>query len=719
MGDRLVAHLLSLLAMTCALPIPEVASARDPAAKSASSEWSSYGRDASQGRYSPLTSINRHTIPRLGLQWMLELPNETNLVATPLMVNGYLYFTGKFSVVYAADARTGKIKWSFDPKARDELAKVPRRMTYNWGTSRGAAYWKGTIIVATADGRLMSLSEKTGKLLWSVQTIDPSIPYLYITGVPLVFGDRVLIGNAGGDFGASRGYVTAYSAADGKRLWRTYTVPGEPTLGFESDAMRVAATTWGREWWKTTGGGNVWNAMTFDSEFNRIYIGTGNGSPWNHNIRGRAGGDNLYVASIIALDAETGKYVWHYQLVPGDNWDYDAAEDLVLAELRIEGINTKVLMQASKDGFFYVIDRVSGKLISAEKFAHVTWADRIDLTTGRPVEVPGMRPSSAVITVWPWMNGAHNWPPMSFSPQTGLVYVPVMDAKQVFDARGINPDTYKPDRVEMWVGFSDLVGRDASKSGPQSNVDTFKQGAWLKAWDPRLNKEVWRAQQPGLWAGGTLATAGGLVFIGEASGDLAAYDAATGEKLWHVGCGRPISAPPISYALDGVQYVAVLVGWGGSPAVEGAYSKPGGLRMTYRDGGRGLFVFALDGKLPLPKRPVAAVVPIDIPDFHPDEEKVKRGEHLFDNNCNYCHGTDALSGGAAPDLRASPLAADRKMLSDIVLNGTLQLRGMPQYPDFSDDDVDSIYHYIRWRVRKDLKCADDRGDDACSGTANQ
>jgi quinohemoprotein ethanol dehydrogenase len=694
---------------------PEVACAQGAAKASHSSqtEWLSYGGDAAQDRFSPLGAINRQTIQRLGLKWILDLPNETNLVATPLMANDILYFPGKFSVVYAVDARTGGIVWSFDPKSREALAKTPNRMAYNWGTSRGLGYWKGMIIVATADGRLISLDSKTGRLLWSVLTIDNSTPYLYITGAPLVFGDRVLIGNAGGDFGPSRGYVTAYSAVDGKELWRTFTVPGDPSRGDEGEAMKMAARTWGPEWWKTTGGGNVWNAMTFDPEFNRIYIGTGNGSPWNQKIRGRAGGDNLFVASIIALDADTGQYVWHYQTVPGDNWDYDATEDLVLADIRIGSTDRKVLMQAGKNGFFYVIDRSRGKLLSAEKFAHVTWADRVDLKTGRPIEVPGMRPaghSSPVITVWPWENGAHSWPSMSFNPGTDLVYIPGMDGKQIYDARGIDPNTYKADGVEMWTGYSDVVGRDPSV--PKTAGNDFKQAAWLKAWDPRTNKEVWRAEQPGLFAGGTLTTAGGLVFIGQATGDLAAYDASSGAELWHFNCGRPISASPIAYEVGGVQYVAVLVGWGGDPAIEGSMSEPGGLRMSYRDGGRGLFVFALDGKAPGPTRAVAKVVPIDVPGFHPDEDKVKRGEHLFDNNCNYCHGTDALSGGQAPDLRASPLAADRRTLGQIVRGGALELRGMPKYSDFSDEDVNALYHYIRWRARKDLACLRGAGADA-------
>lgn len=667
----------------------------------ASAEWPAYGRDAAQDRFSPLNAINRKTVQRLGLDWVLQLPNETHLVATPLMVDGVLYFPGKFSVVYAVDARTGKIKWTFDPKARDVLAKTPHRMAYNWGTSRGVAHWKDTIIVPTADGRLISLDASSGKPRWSAETIDAAAAYLSITGAPLVFGDRVLIGNGGGDFGPSRGYVTAYSAADGRQLWRTYTVPGDPARGHESEAMKMAARTWGPQWWKTTGGGNVWNAMTYDPEFNRIYIGTGNGSPWNQAIRGRAGGDNLFVASIIALQADTGEYVWHYQAVPGDNWDYDATEDLVLADVKMGATNRKVLMQAGKNGFFYVIDRSSGKLIAAEKFAHVTWADRVDKLTGRPVEAPGMRPvgpDSPVITVWPWMNGAHTWTSMSFNPLTGLAYIPGMDGKQIFDARGTDPKNYRAEGVEMWTGFSDVVGRDLAAA--RRPGDTFKQGAWLEAWDPRTNRVVWRAEQPGLFAGGTLTTGGGLVFIGQANGDLAAYDAQTGEKVWRFNCGRPISAAPISYSVDDTQHVAVLVGWGGDPAIEGSMSEPGGLRMAYRDGGRALFVFSLDGRKSEPVSAVAKFVPFDVPGFRPDPRKVKRGEHLFDNNCNYCHGTDAVSGGQAPDLRASPLAADRNALGRIVLDGILQLQGMPRYQDFSNEDVDSLYHYIRWRAQQ-------------------
>ena len=332
----------------------------EPARLSADGQWSSYGLDDTQQRFSPLSEITGRSIKALGLAWALDLPDDTSLQATPLIVNGTLYFTIKYSVVYAVDARNGRVKWTFDPKVREELAKGPRRTIYTWGTNRGVAYWKNTILFAATDGRLISLSADSGRLRWSRQTVDPSIPNLSITAAPLVFDDRVMIGNAGGDFSATRGYVTAYDADTGKRLWRTFTVPGNPAKGFESDAMRLAAKTWGPDWWKTTGGGNVWNAMSFDRDFDRVYIGTGNGSPFNQRIRGRAGGDNLFVASIVALDARTGRYLWHYQVVPGDNWDFDATQDLVLADLSINGAHKKVLMQANKDGFFYVIDRSTG-----------------------------------------------------------------------------------------------------------------------------------------------------------------------------------------------------------------------------------------------------------------------------------------------------------------------------------------------------------------------
>jgi quinohemoprotein ethanol dehydrogenase len=541
--------------------------------------------------------------------------------------------------------------------------------------------------------------------LWSTQTFDPQTPR-NLTGAPLAFNGKVLIGHGGGDLGPVRGYVTAYDAHTGKQMWRFYTVPGNPADGFENDAMKMAATTWTGNWWKLGGGGAVWNSMTYDPEFNRVYIGTGNGVPWNQHIRSPDGGDNLFVASIVALDANSGRYAWHYQETPGDDWDYDAAVDMVQADLLVDGKSRKALLQASKNGFFYVIDRATGKLISAAPFVTTNWAKRIDLQTGRPVEEPGMRAADTSIIVRPSAYGGHSWPSMSYSPDTRLVYIPAIDLQQYLSARGVDPKTWSQPPFTQWMGYSDAVGRDQPPSSGEGatpdNIFGNDSSAWLQARDPQTNKTIWQVRQPGMWAGGTLTTRGGLVFIGQANGRFVAYDATSGTELWTFNCGRPISAPPISYSIGGIQYVSVLVGWGGTPAAEGALGDAS-VRMAYRDGGRRLLTFALDGRAPLPITPTTASVPIDTAGFEPDPAKVARGQHIFDVSCNVCHGTDAFSGGQAPDLRASLLATDPSILRKIVLEGALQLSGMPRYADLSLEDVDSIYHYIRFRARTDLK----------------
>jgi quinohemoprotein ethanol dehydrogenase len=682
-------------------PTPSLSSGQPERRSATAAEWRSYGHDHTEQRFSPLRSINKRTIQTLGLKWSFDLPNETSLVATPLMVGDTIFFTGKFSVVYAVSAKTGEQKWLFDPKSRELMVARGQRMTTNWGTSRGVAYWKGRIFVGAVDGRLIALSAQTGRQIWSTQTLDPSTP-LSISGAPLIANDKVLIGNAGSDWAPpQRGYVTAYDARSGKQRWRFHTVPGNPANGYESDAMKMAASTWGAEWWKYAGGAAVWNSMTFDPEFNRIYIGTGNGSPWNQRIHGRAGGDNLFVASIVALDADTGKYAWHYQVVPGDNWDYDATVDMVLATVEISGVRRPVVMQASKDGFFYVIDRRTGQLISAEKFVRVTWATGINVDTGRPVEAPNARPLNAKVVLAPSMLGGHNWPPMSFNPETNLVYIPALELEQAYDARGIDPQSWMQTTTsEVYLGYSDIADHRDSAEKPQSNLVEARSAAWLQARDPRTNKTVWQVKQPGFWAGGTLTTAGGLVFIGQANGYLVAYDAESGAELWRFACGRPISAPPISYEQDGTQYVAVLVGWGGTPGSEGSLGDPS-TQMDYRDGDRRLLAFTLGGTAQLKITPPKPPQPIHNSAFVPNSDKVARGEHLFDVTCSNCHGTNARSGGGAPDLRASPVAANLETLKGIVLDGTLQLQGMPRYIEFSNEDVESLYHYIRFRAQQD------------------
>jgi quinohemoprotein ethanol dehydrogenase len=667
-------------------------------------QWAAYGRDDTQQRFSPLDAINVESVKHLGLQWSLDLPNETALVSTPLFVDGTLYFTGHFSVVYAVDPKQGHVKWVYDPKTRETLAQQRSRNVSNLGASRGLAYWQNKLYVATADGRLIALSAQTGEALWSVQTFDPKTPR-NITGAPLAFNGKVMIGHGGGDTGPMRGYVTAYDAQSGKQLWRFYTVPGNPADGFENDGLKAAATTWTGKWWKFGGGGAVWNAMTFDPDFNRVYVGTGNGSPWNAKVRSPSGGDNLYLASIVALDADSGRYVWHYQETPSDDWDYDATVDIVLADISIKEKPRKALMQASKNGFFYVIDRATGKLISAQPFVPTTWAKSVDMTTGRPVEEPGMRPQVGKpgVTVRPTQVGGHSWPSMSYNPGTGLTYIPTLDFDEYYSARDIDPEHWTQAPFGTWYAYSDIVGREIEQSPAidthNENVGGNQSSAWLQARDPRTNRSVWQVRQPGHWAGGTLTTQGDLLFIGQADGHLAAYSARTGRALWTFDTGRPISASPISYSVGGVQYISVLVGWGGYPAAEGALSDPN-LRMSYRDGGRRLLTFALDGRATYSSTPPPPVVPIDVPDFKPDPAKILRGQHIFDDTCSTCHGTNAFSGGLAPDLRASRAASDPSTLQTI-LHGALEQRGMPRFYDYSSEDIDAIYQYIRFRARED------------------
>ena len=669
--------------------------------KSNDLEWVSYGRDYSEQRFTPAAEVSRQTIGRLGLQWALDLPDETGLVATPLMIGRTLYFPGKFSKVYAVDAIHGTIKWTFDPHVRERLATDHRRMKFSYGTSRGVAYWKGNIYVGTGDGRLIALAARDGRQVWSVQTFDPSTPR-YITGAPLAFRDKILIGHGGADLGPVRGYVTAYDASTGRQKWRFYTVPGNPADGFESPAMAMAAKTWTGEWWKYGGGGTVWNSMTYDPEFNRVYLGTGNGAPWNQEIRSPGGGDNLFLASIVALDADTGAYAWHYQENPGETWDYNSDMDMVLADLTIAGARRKVLMHAPKNGFFYVIDRTNGKLISAEKFAKVTWATRVDLRTGRPVETATARAGRATASIWPGGFGAHSWPPMSFNPETQLVYLPMSNTPGNYDARGIDPKTWKVKPFEYWSGYADVFGHNIRQTAAMQAEAARDAGSWLQARDPRTNRLVWSVRQPGLYTGGTLTTQGGLVFAGQSTGWFVAYDARNGKALWRFDAQRPITAPPISYTIHGVQYISLLVGAGGSVGAEGQMGAAAG-RSGYRDGGRRLLTFALDGHARLAPTPRESLTPLDVPGFKVDAELALRGRRVFDTQCFTCHGSGGISGGGAPNLLSSPAATDLPTIKRIALGGALELRGMPRFTELTDADIDAVYHYLRQRAREDLQ----------------
>ncbi|MEX2285393.1 MAG: PQQ-dependent dehydrogenase, methanol/ethanol family, partial [Gemmatimonadota bacterium] len=519
------------------------------AAEDDSANWLTYGRTYEEQRFSPLKQIGEASISRLGLAWSLELNTNRGLEGTPLVHNGALYTTSAWSVLHAVDAATGRQLWTYDPKVPKEFARFACCDVVN----RGPALYRGRVYAGTLDGRLIAVDAQTGTLAWEVKTTPDNSAYS-ITGAPRIAAGNVLIGNGGAEFGV-RGYVSAYDAADGRLVWRTYTVPGDPAKPFESEAMKRAAATWAGEYWKAGGGGTAWDAIVYDPALQLVYVGTGNGSPWFQRLRSQGTGDNLYLSSIIALRVDNGDQVWHYQTTPGDNWDFTATQPLMLATLEMNGSPKRVIMQAPKNGFFYVLDRENGKLLSAKNFTNIDWATGID-ANGRPIESEAARKLTGATLVAPGPYGAHNWHPMSFNPNTGLVYFPVIDAKFVY----VVDDAWKYDQRKTNVG--DALNR---YSGPEL-AKWFSQPPTgrLIAWDPVAQKEVWRVEHPLPLSGGTLSTAGNLVFQGRADGKLSAYRANDGKVLWEFDTGVGIAAPPITYIAGGKQYIAVLSGWGGS-----------------------------------------------------------------------------------------------------------------------------------------------------------
>ena len=655
----------------------------DIADASNTADWLAYGRTHHEQRFSPLTQIRSQNVRNLGVQWYMDLPNDVGLVSTPLVIDGVLYFTGTMNIVRAVDARSGALLWQHDPKVAQEVAGHKRPP--GWVHNRGLSAYGDKIFAATWDGRLQALERTTGKLLWSTRTFGLDEP-LYITGAPKAFKGKVLIGNGGTEAGPTRGYVSAYDAQTGALAWRFYIVPGNPADGFEDDAMKMAADTWSGSWWEHGGGGNAWHAFTYDEELDQLYIGTGNGSPWNRKLRSPGGGDNLFLCSIVALDPDTGKYLWHYQTVPGETWDYNSNMDIVLADLELEGKSVKALMHAPKNGFFYVIDRKMGTLLSAEKFADANWATHVDLTTGRPVEREGARYEDGFENITPGPFGAHSWHAMSYNPLTGLVYLPTMHHSADFTDQAY-------DKTWRSVSFEGGTAVDWTQgANPRAYVGE------LQAWDPVAQKPVWSVPQSTTWASGTLATGGGLVFQGEADGLMKAYDASTGELLWSYDLGLGISAPPITYALDGQQYVSVLVGFGGGYA--GRITPGGeGLGWAYGVHTRRLVTFSLKGEIVLPAQPEPYFSePLLEPDFAVNQTLADEGAGLFlQHGCYACHGVDAVAGGMAPDLRGSAflLSEMAPMLSLVVRDGARLDRGMPGYPEMTDAQLAAMRHYIR------------------------
>ncbi|HWJ69076.1 MAG TPA: PQQ-dependent dehydrogenase, methanol/ethanol family [Sphingobium sp.] len=639
------------------------------------SSWPAIGGDYSEQRFSPLTQISKENVGTLGLAWEGDVESERGLEATPIMVDGVIYVTGTWSRVFAFDAASGKKLWSYDPE-------VPRglgRMLCCDVVNRGVAVSQGKVYVGTLDGRLISLDAKSGDVVWAINTVaDPSRPYT-LTGAPRVINGRVIIGNSGADRGV-RGYVTAYDAQNGKEAWRFWVVPEGPDAKPENDDVALAAGTWPKTPdWEGQGGGTAWDAMAFDPALNLLYIGTGNGGSWRRRHQDDTS-DNLYVSSIVAVNADTGKRVWHYQVTPGDKWDYTATNSIILADMTFEGKPRKLLFQAPKNGFFYVLDRETGELLGADKYGAANWASHVDMKTGKPVLTATSNFSKQDQLIYPNPNGAHDWQSMSFNPQTGLAYIPALDVPWV---NSMTPG---------FRYFYDLgVPKDelARMTAGQAPV---RKGGFLRAWDVANRKMKWEVELPGTWNGGTLSTAAGLVFQAAGDGHFNAYDAADGKRLMHIFTGTSAMAAPITYSIDGVQYVALLAGYGGAGMLTIADTAA---VKQYENKGR-LLVFKLNGApVPLPPKRAQPLGPraMDNSKLPPlSAVQMEAGKTLY-LNCAGCHGANG-STAMLPNLnRVREIGKDG--LRAILLDGALEQNGMPRFDDkLKPADVDALYEYI-------------------------
>jgi len=669
-------------------PLPAIRpvdAARILGADGAPGEWLTHGRAWGEQRFSPLDGIDASNVGELGLAWWAELPTNRGIETTPLMADGRLYVTASWGHVLAYDARTGRELWHYDPQVPKDYGRHACCDVVN----RGAALWGNNVYAASLDGRLHALDRDTGEVVWEVDTRLNDVDSYTITGAPRVVNGKVVIGNGGAEMSV-RGYVTAYDAATGEQLWRFFTVPGNPADGFEDETQKWIATTWTGEWWKNgKGGGTAWDSFAFDPELGLLYIGVGNAASWNRKVRSPGGGDNLFVSSIVAVDVDTGAYRWHYQTTPGDHWDYTATQHMILAELVIDGKLRSVLMQAPKNGFFYVLDRKTGELLAADKFMPVTWATGVDLATGRPIEAPEARETEKDQLIVPGPSGSHNWHPMTFSPVTGLVYIPAKVSSGVY-----HDDFVTKRRKTIWTvnyAVEKMVALpDELTTEQRASLGPELASGILIAWDPAQRKEVWRVST-GFYSGsGLLSTRGNLVFQGDLSGHFNAYAADTGEPLWSYPTQGGIMASPITYELDGEQYVAVASGWGGESGLPfGAVSGPLNMInisrvMVFKRGAKGV--------LPVVETVEQALPAHHLPSAPP--EAIAQGRDLYDTYCAFCHGGNAISGGIVPDVRYR-LDEIHPAWQSIVHDGALAANGMPAWSEFlSREEVDRIEAYV-------------------------
>lgn len=684
---------LSMVLGSCGLkPAGRIDEARIARADSEPQNWFTAGRDAGNTHFSPLAQINRRNVARLGFAWAFETGTNRVLEATPIVVDGVMFTSGPLGRVWALDARTGALLWRFTPDVDGQI----NRKTCCDQANRGVAVWNGVVYVAALDGMLYALDARTGAEIWRTDTIIDKTRGYSVTGAPEIAGDLVLIGNAGGEFDV-RGYVSAYDRKSGVLRWRFFTIPDE------SDP---AAKTWSASARRDLGGGGApYDAIHYDPETGLVFVGTGNAGPYPRKVRdpgesGQGGGDNLYVSSILALDAKSGRLIWAHQQTPGDQWDFTATQPMILTDLTLKGARRKVLMQAPKNGFFYVYDRRSGEVLSAEKFARADWASHVDLKTGRPVENAAADYSDGPRLIAPAAFGAHNWNPMAYSARTGLVYIPAVDSAMILWAPPLDPKHRPGLFAPRAIPFFLSQIKDAPESLPppvrafveaaKFPATTFEQGAYLRAFDPVAGKVVWQLTKRGWWDhAGVLATGGGLVFQGSSDGHLRAYDDRTGALLHEIDTGSSILAAPMTYAIAGVQYVSVMAAWGG-----GGWNMPhaGDAYLKYGNMGR-VLTFRLDGgATPRPPlKPALGPAPAP-PPLRANARTIARGQILFQTHCIICHAN--IPGAYPTDLRRMDKNT-HEAFDDIVLRGALKGAGMPGWDDvLSTKDARALHAYL-------------------------
>lgn len=684
-----------------AAPAPTVGlidDARIAAADSEPGNWLAYGRDYREQRFSPLTQVNRETVKDLGLAWFKELTPRFEIEATPIIVDRMMFFTTSFSVVHAVDALTGEDKWTYDPGVpRDYLRK-----TCCGPVNRGVAVYRGRVYVGTLDGRLIALDAADGTKVWESDTVINRNYNYTSTGAPRAAKGKIFIGNGGAEFGV-RGYVSAYDAQTGELAWRFFTVPGDPSKPFEHPELEEAAATWkGGNWWEIGGGGTVWNSIVYDPEFNSVYIGVGNGSPWTRAIRSPGGGDNLFLSSIVALDADTGRKKWHYQTTPGDNWDYTSVQDIVLADMNVDGVDRKVLLQAPKNGFFYVLDRTDGKLLRANPYVTTTWATHVDMTTGRPVENPELDYRDEPKWVLPGPLGGHNWQAMSVDEAANVVYMPAQENALIYSLNNEFKQSgiYKrnPGQTNLGLELGNIAQLVDTPGAPAAH-------GYLKAFNPITGEELWSVEHRHYWNGGVLATRGGIVFQGDAMGLFRAFDTRDGKELWSFNAFSSMLAPPVTFEIDGTQYVSIFTGWGGGDHFSGFVNEV----ASWKYGNRGrLLVFKLGGNAeyaepPLLDRTIPVQQPVSV-----STDDLKRGEQLYHLNCGTCHGLKVKSDGVMPDLRMMN-EGTHENFQKIVQEGLLTPLGMASFADqLTPEDTTLVHQYIISRATADRAEAEEK-----------